>query len=243
MIASAAKLNLDCRDLLERAQKQMLSRGLKVGLVAVAILGLGLTALISYRVVFLTFVRVPTASMANTIVPGDYLVVRKRAFGEIKRGDLIIFRYPPDVSTSYVSRVVALPGEVVEVRGKQVYVNGTELEELRVTVEPDLRLTGLLQETSTEGNGEYAVYHGSAEGYDVSDVRDTEFGLGSPFRVPAENYYVMGDNRDNSSDSRFWGTVPRNLIIGKPTMIYWSEPIHESESEEPRWDRVFKHLR
>lgn len=221
----------------------MITKSLKVGLVVIAIVGLGLTALISYRVIFLTIVRVPTASMANTIIPGDYLVVKKRAFGEIKRGDLIIFQYPQDISTNYVSRVVALPEEVVEVRGKLVYINGTELKERRITVEPDLRLTGLLQEISTEGNGDYAVFHGSAEGYDVSEVRDTEFGLGSPFRVPANNYYVMGDNRDNSSDSRFWGTVPANLIVGKPTMIYWSEPVKESESDEPRWERILKNLR
>ena len=157
----------------------MMTKSLKAGLVVIAIVGLGLTALISYRVIFLTFVRVPTASMANTIIPGDYLVVKKRAFGEIKRGDLIIFQYPRDISTNYVSRVVALPEEVVEVRGKLVYINGTELKERRITVEPDLRLTGVLQEISTEGNGEYAVFHGSAEGYAVSDVRDTEFGVGS----------------------------------------------------------------
>lgn len=221
----------------------MITRSLKAGLVVIAVVGLGLTALISYRVIFLTIVRVPTASMANTIIPGDYLVVKKRAFGEIKRGDLIIFQYPQDISTNYVSRVVALPEEVVEVRGKLVYINGTELKERRITVEPDLRLTGLLQEISTEGNGDYAVFHGSAEGYDVSEVRDTEFGLDSPFRVPANNYYVMGDNRDNSSDSRFWGTVPANLIVGKPTMIYWSEPVKESESDEPRWERILKNLK
>ena len=220
----------------------MITKSLKAGLVVIAIVGLGLTALISYRVIFLTIVRVPTASMANTIIPGDYLVVKKRAFGEIKRGDLIIFQYPQDISTNYVSRVVALPEEVVEVRGKLVYINGTELKERRITVEPDLGLTGVLQELSTEGNGEYAVFHGSAEGY-ASEVSDTEFGLGSPFRVPANNYYVMGDNRDNSSDSRFWGTVPANLIVGKPTMIYWSEPVKESESDEPRWERIFKNLK
>lgn len=221
----------------------MLSKGWKFGLLVVAILGLGLTALICYRAFFLTLVRVPTGAMANTIIPGDYLVVRKRAFGEIKRGDLIIFKFPRDISVEYVFRVIGLPGEDIEVRGKLVYINGTELKERHVTVGPDIHHTGILQETLSEGSGEYAVFHGSNQSYDVSDPRPTEFGLGSPFRVPSDNYYVMGDNRDDSSDSRFWGTVPRNLITGKPTMIYWSEPMNESESDEPRWDRVLKSLR
>lgn len=222
----------------------MLTKGWKASLLVVAIFGLTLTALIGYRAIFLTFVKVPSAAMANTIIPGDYLVVRKRAFGEIKRGDLIIFKYPRDISVAYVFRVVGLPGEAVEVRGRLVYVNGMELSERHVTVELDVQFTGVLQEVSSAGNGEYAVFHGSHESYDSSDAEvATEFGIGSPFRVPADNYYVMGDNRDNSADSRFWGTVPRNLIVGKPTMIYWSEPMHESESDEPRWDRVFKNPR
>ncbi len=219
----------------------MFSKGWKASLLAVAIVGLALTALIGYRAIFLTFVRVPTASMANTIIPGDCLVVRKRAFGEIKRSDLIIFKYPQDTSIAYVSRVVGLPGEDIEVRGKLVYVNGTELKERHVTVEPD-NLSGILQEISSEGIGEYAVFHSSNED-DSTDSQPSEFGIGAPLRVPADNYYVMGDNRDNSSDSRFWGTVPRNLIFGKPTMIYWSEPMNELKAEEPRWDRVFRSLR
>lgn len=224
--------------------KLKLSKALKLGLLGVAILGLGVTALIGYRVLFLTFVRVPQAAMANTIIPGDYLVVRKRAFGEIKRGDLIIFKFPRDTSVTYVFRGVGMPGEVVEVRGKSVYIGGMELKERHVSVEPDIQFTGVLKEISSEGVGEYAVFHGSNESHNSSDPDEaTEFGLGSPVRVPADNYYVMGDNRDNSSDSRFWGTVPRNLIVGKPTMIYWSEPMHKSESDEPRWDRVFQNLR
>jgi signal peptidase I len=222
----------------------MLTRGLKTGIIVIAIFGFGLTALIGYRVLLLTFVRVPTAAMANTIIPGDYLVVRKRAFGEIKRGDLIIFKYPLDTSVAYVFRVVGLPGEDVEVRGKLVYINGMEVKERHVTVEPDIRFTGILQEISSEGSGEYAVFHGSNEKDNLIDFSEANaFGITSPFRVPADSYYVMGDNRDNSSDSRFWGTVPRNLIVGKPTMIYWSEQMYESESKEPRWDRIFKKLR
>lgn len=221
----------------------MKGRILKITLVGI-LLVFGLAYV--YYLVFLTTVRVPTGSMANTIIPGDLLLVKKRAFGDIKRSDLIVFKYPRDSSVLYVARVVGLPGELIEVRGRIVYINDKELPEQRVTVKPDSFLVGFLEEISSEGSGSYRVFYGSREGYDStvpSDEEANEFGIGSPFRVPADNYFVMGDNRDNSSDSRFWGTVQQGLIFGKPTMIYWSSKFDETGSEEPKWERVFTKLR
>ena len=90
----------------------------KLVIIGLAFVVLSLGSTTFYRVFFLHFVRIPTGSMANTILPGDYLVVKKRAFGDINRGDLIVFSYPGDPSTYYLSRVIGLPGETLEVRGR-----------------------------------------------------------------------------------------------------------------------------
>jgi signal peptidase I len=201
-----------------------------------------------YYLFFLHLIRVPGGSMANTIIPGDRLVVKKRAFGEINRGDLIVFRYPRDLSTHFLSRVIGLPRESIEIRGKFVYINGSELPEQRVTVKPDNLLeAGLLEEFSTEGTGPYRVFYISREGVDVAgvspDLETGAFGTKSSFQIPDNEYYVMGDNRDNSEDSRYKGTVPRSLIFGKPTMIYWSAGRDKMGNETVRWDRIFTRIR
>ena len=186
--------------------------------------------------------------MANTIVPGDHLVVKKRAFGEISRGDLIVFRYPKDTSVFYLFRVIGLPRETIEIRGRSVYINGQELKEQRVTVKPDYSLEeDGLQELSTEGSGFYRVYYFSREEGDESgkapDLEQGDFGTNWPFQIPDSEYFVMGDNRDNSEDSRYWGTVPRALVFGKPTMIYWSTHRDRQGGESIRWNRVFNEVR
>jgi len=178
--------------------------------------------------------------MANTIIPGDHLLVKRRAFGEISRGDLIIFDYPKDRSVKYVSRVVGLPGEAIELRGTSIYINGKELPEQRVIVNQDFE-SEALEELSTEGSGPYRVFY-SQHPTGTSEVEGV-FGTDGPFRIPANEYFVMGDNRDNSEDSRYWGTVPRPLIFGKPTVIYWSVSRTKGGDENPRWERVFTKLK
>jgi signal peptidase I len=218
-------------------------RILKLGLVIVL---LGAGGAVFYYVFFLHLVRVPTGAMSNTIIPGDHLVVKKRAFGEINRGDLILFKYPKDTSVTYLFRVIGLPRETIEVRGRFVYINGKELKEQRVIVEPYYEADAL-PELSTEGSGPYRVFYFSREEADESampsDLEKTEFGLNGPFQIPDNEYFVMGDNRDNSEDSRFWGTVPRALVFGKPTMIYWSASRDRQGNESIRWDRVFLKIR
>lgn len=221
------------------------SRTLKLVLVFVL---LGVCFSVFYWVFFLHLIRVPTGAMENTIIPGDHLVVKKRAFGEINRGDLIVFRYPKDTSVHYLFRVVGLPRETIEIRGRLVYVNGKELDEQRVIVKPDIDFdSDSLQELSTEGSGPYRVFYFSREEGDESTTarrsEDYPFGSDGPFPIPDNEYFVMGDNRDNSEDSRFWGTVPRALVFGKPTMIYWSARRDREGNESIRWDRVFNKIR
>lgn len=115
----------------------------------------------AYYHFFLHLVRVPTGAMANTIIPGDRLVVKKRAFGEITRGNVIIFNYPADSATKYIGRVIGLPNETIELRGKLVYINGGVLAEQRVTIIPHYG-DQLLEEFSTEGSGPYRVFYSPA---------------------------------------------------------------------------------
>jgi signal peptidase I len=182
--------------------------------------------------------------MANTVLPGDHLVVKKRAFGEINRGDVIVFRYPKDTSVRYLQRVIGLPGETIEIRGRLVYINRRELKEERVTVKPydELEPDGL-QELSSEGSGPYHVYFSRQKADESGLTPESEeypFGSDRPFQLHDNEYFVMGDNRDNSEDSRFWGALPETLVFGKATMIYWSVHRDKEGNESIRWNRIFR---
>jgi signal peptidase I len=210
-------------------------------------------------------VKVPTGSMQNTILIGDHLLVNKFIFApgpvlpflpqrEIRRGDIIVFKYPGRYNseqfltknigdtvpfkTNYVKRVVGLPGDHVEVRGTDVYINGQLLPEHKVpAVNPlgsdgdpsngdengaplkDERGTPLTGENMPvpTGESEYNAY------WQPSKLRDSARAVsGEVFNVPEGHYFVMGDNRDNSEDSRWWGFVPRDLVIGRAMFVYWS---------------------
>ncbi len=211
----------------------------KFVMVGVAFVVLAFGALTFYRIFFLHFVRVPTGSMANTVLPGDHLVVKKRAFGDIKRGDLIVFRYPGDPATYYFSRVIGLPGETLEVRGNILFIDDKQLMEQRVIVKPDdFFESDHLEELSNEGTGSYRVFYQST-GNSIPQDDPTK----GPFRIAEDHYFVMGDNRDNSEDSRYRGAVPRELIFGKAFMIYWSSKTDRRGVEQVRWDRVLRRVR
>ena len=201
-------------------------------------------------------VTVPTGSMQNTILVGDYLLVNKFIFTpggyelpflpqrEIERGDIIVFKYPgnkvhPENDSSrklvpyqinYVKRVIGLPGETVEFRDNQVFINGQLLPEHRVIGDADDNISALsVSEFEERRAGEdYNVYY-SKETMDAVKAgqklsrRGYEFGVaGKPMKVPDNQFFVMGDSRDNSEDSRYWGFVPRELIIGRAMFVYWS---------------------
>jgi signal peptidase I len=215
----------------------------KVLILSLIVVLLGVALLVGYRLFFLKMVIVPTGAMANTIIPGDHLTV-KRIFGEIARGDLVLFRYPKQLDVQYISRVIGLPGETIEVRDKSVFINGNELQERRVFVKPIRNFDdGMLEELSSEGSGPYSVFYFLRDQSIVSllgrEPNEVTFGTRSPFKIPDQQYFVMGDNRDNSYDSRFQGTVPRQLIWGKPTVIYWSSHRNGAHEEKVRWERMW----
>ncbi len=180
------------------------------------------------RTVVVQAFTIPSGSMMDTLLIGDYILVNKFIYGpEIPftdshlpglrtptRGDIIVFKYPQDERRDFIKRVIGTPGDIVQVRGHTVFVNG------RALVEPYIKITEPLLPQSQPG------YCGYAYACD-------------PTRVPADSYFVMGDNRDNSQDSRYWGFVKRDKIKGKAFLIYWS---WDSERHWLRWWRLGKYI-
>jgi signal peptidase I len=192
-------------------------------------------------------VKVPTGSMQNTITIGDHLLVNKFIFApgkslpflpqrEIKRGDIIVFKYPgnpydpkrddrPDnrpIFTNYVKRVIGVPGDHIQIKGNNVIVNNQVVPEHHIAAREINQKAPLeISDDPPRKPGElYDVYYkpGSEDDdayYDVFQGKDE-------IVVPADSYFVMGDNRNNSEDSRYWGFVPRDLVIGRAMFVYWS---------------------
>src|ERR1041385_4353811 len=168
---------------------------------------------------------VPTPSMDSTVMVGDHLLVDKLSYAppgsiaryflpytEPKRGDIIVFRYPMDISQNYVKRVMGVPGDHIHLVNKVVYLNGKPLQEpyaQHIFPNPDPYRDNF----PTEPDGPV---------YDRAKQMLAEHVQNGELVVPPESYFAMGDNRDNSLDSRYWGFVPRENIIGKPLLIFWS---------------------
>jgi signal peptidase I len=153
--------------------------------------------------------KIPSGSMLPTLQIGDHLLVNKFIywFTDAQRGDIIVFKFPQDEGRDFIKRVIALPGDKVEVRGKRVYVNDKPVQE------------------------SYAVHLDPSMQENPHSPRDNF----SPVKVPAGQLFMMGDNRDYSMDSRFWGFLDIKKIKGKAFIIYWS---WDRERFRPRWGRI-----
>jgi len=184
--------------------------------------------------------KIPTGSMENNLLIGDHLLVNKFVFGptlgsgdravlpvrEVRRGDIIVFKFPDDPQRDFIKRAIGLPGDTLELRNKQVFINGQPLNE------------------------PYVHFLTASEGGEITstDVRE-HYG---PVTVPPDQYFMMGDNRDNSQDSRYWGFMPRSYIKGKALMIYWSYDSGTDEASlfsvvthfftRTRWERLFHQI-
>ena len=168
---------------------------------------------------------IPTGSMEDTLLIGDHLLVDKLAYAPsgpisryilpytaIKRGDIIVFRYPVDIRQTFVKRAIGIPGDRIRVIDKQVYLNGVKLDEPY-----KFHKTDYIDSYRDNFPGEPNVM------VDPGAVRMLRENLvNGEIVVPPNSYFAMGDNRDSSLDSRYWGFVPRENIIGKPLIVYWS---------------------
>ncbi len=176
--------------------------------------------------------RIPSGSMMPTLLIGDFILVNKFAYGlkipvldykvvpigDPERGDVVVFRYPEDPSQDYIKRVVGLPGDTVAYRGKRLYVNGEE-----VIAEMIGRYVGEGSGRESTGSELKQEKLGEVEHQLLIRPNANFGGAGEgEWQVPAGHYFVMGDNRDNSVDSRFWGFVPEKNLVGRAFLIWMS---------------------
>jgi len=178
--------------------------------------------------------KIPTGSMEPNLLIGDHLIVNKMIFApsvtsverillpnrQIRRGDIIVFKYPEEPERDFIKRVIGLPGDRVELRRKTVYINGTPLTESYAHLtDPPSDSAGV--------TGDLREFYG-------------------PVTVPPDQYFMMGDNRDNSEDSRYWGFLPAHYVKGRALFIYFS---YDDGSTAPggsagvRWDRLLDVVR
>jgi len=170
--------------------------------------------------------QIPSESMENTLLVGDYLLVNKlcyggRRFGEglmpyqkISRGDVVVFHYPVDPRQHFVKRVIGIPGDRLRLVNKQVWINGKLLQE------PYVRFIEPPNNMFRDNFPRQDIPAFGLEDKWLQEMRKlVEDGQ---LIVPQGHYFVLGDNRDDSQDSRYWGFVPRENIIGQPLLIYWS---------------------
>jgi len=178
--------------------------------------------------------KIPTGSMKPNLLVGDHLLVNKFIFAPtafsferallpmrpIQRGDIIVFKFPEEPERDFIKRTIGLPGDTVELKNQTVFVNGQPLTE------------------------PYAHYlfppagEGQTDGFDIR----RKYG---PVTVPDGHYFMMGDNRDDSQDSRFWGFLPQSYVKGRALFIYWSFDTPDDGSAggfAPRWGRLFHQI-
>jgi signal peptidase I len=193
--------------------------------------------------------KIPSGSMLPTLLVGDFIVVNKYTYGiripvinvkifdvnQPKRGEVMVFRYPVDPSFDYIKRVVAVSGDEIAYRGKRLFVNGQPVEAKRdgdYSYVAEGSLSFISTQRYQEKLGEHIhsiLVKPDAQSVEVSQVRNFPFRNNCAYndegfvcKVPSGHYFLMGDNRDGSSDSRYWGFVPDANIVGKAFLIWWN---------------------
>ncbi len=156
--------------------------------------------------------KIPTGSMEQNLLIGDHLLVNKMLYApsaaplekgflpirDVRRGDVVVFKFPLEPERDFIKRVIGLPGDAIRIENKKVHINGEPLEE------------------------DYAFFAEPPGNSDKEAFYDFRRDNMPEMLVPEGQYFVMGDNRDNSHDSRFWGTLPRELVKGRALIVYWS---------------------
>lgn len=186
--------------------------------------------------------RIPSGSMMPTLLAGDFILVNKFSYGirlpvtdtkiidvgSPRRGDIMVFRFPEDPSVDYIKRVIGLPGDRIRYEDKTLYINGEKIEQQYrgeyTGVGAGLGMSGASLRTENLGEQEHEIL--------VQNRRRIAEG---EWVVPEGHYFAMGDNRDNSNDSRFWGAVPEGNLVGRAFMIWMS---WDSASSSVNWSRI-----
>jgi signal peptidase I len=178
--------------------------------------------------------QIPSPSMENTLLIGDYLLVNKLVYGgggvgnylmpyrRVRRGDIVVFHYPVNPAQHFVKRVIGIPGDRVRLINKQVFVNGVAQKE------PYAHFSRPANDLFRDSFPRLDVAAGETPEWWLQLRKLVEDGQ---LIVPQGHYFVMGDNRDDSYDSRYWGFVPQENIIGRPLLIYWS--VQGADGEAP----------
>ena len=189
--------------------------------------------ILAFVLIFRSFLiepyRIPSGSMLPNLVVGDFILVKKYEYGvrlplsnakiinhnQPNYGDVIVFQYPQDRKINYIKRVVALPGDYIEYIDKQIFINGQKFQLIKTENKNlssiDLSDNFLFNENNN--SSQYLIMK--------NDSRDQSFS----YKVPEKTYFVLGDNRDNSNDSRYWGPVPESHLIGKAFLIWMHLPM------------------
>jgi signal peptidase I len=189
-------------------------------------IGMALLLALFIRTFIVQAFKIPSGSMIPTLQIGDHILVNKLAygirvplwghylvdFGKVHRGDVIVFIFPEDRSKDFIKRVIGVAGDTVEIRGKKIYINGQQIDDP----------------------------HAHFEGDDPQNILPASRDDYGPTKVPANHIFVMGDNRDRSYDSRFWGFVNLDDVRGKAFLIYWS---WDGSDRWVRWERLANLIR
>lgn len=241
-MAKKVSAAIDAAAVPAKKKKSRLRENIEAILIAVAV------ALVIRAFIVQAF-KIPSGSMENTLLIGDHLLVNKFIYGikvpftdtklvsfkDPKVGDIIVFKFPVNEKIDFIKRVMAVEGDTVEIRNKELYVNGKKV-------------------TTTQAQYKDPNIYSDPRGYSTFDpanpqaffsFRDNTAGAARrdnmpPIVVPPDTLFVMGDNRDESADSRFWGFVEIAKVKGKAMIIYWS---WDSENRWPRFERIGKILR
>jgi signal peptidase I len=187
---------------------------------------------------FVEAFKMPSGSMLPTMTIGDHFLIGKSRpfFTSLQRGDIVVFPFPEDPSKKFVKRVIGLGGDKLQIINGELYINDTQVASRPLGVEPQN------ESPSLKGYGPHALYeerNGDAV-YRVQYLRDRSTVNGGPWLVPQDAVFVMGDNRDNSQDSRVWGPVQSSTIKGKALKIYWS---WDRGARKVRWERIGEIIR
>lgn len=190
--------------------------------------------------------RIPSGSLEPTLMVGDFILVNKFDYGirlpvvhkkiyptgDIKRGDIIVFRYPPKPSVDYIKRVIGLPGDHISYINKTLYVNGQKMPQEFMKNAIDRGEDGSTWDVVQKQEDYFGIKHSI---YQIPSRPDDDF---KDIVVPPGMYFAMGDNRDDSEDSRYWGFVPDKDIIGKATAVWMSWDSYADLLHKIRWNRI-----